>query len=252
MTRGRGCTSGVRDARRSRAARARARRAACPARRAPCPRATSSPTGRMCRPGGRGLEEAHHLAVHLGVLDRHDRVGARRDRRAGRDPHGLAAADGRLGPVPDQRAAHDLQLDGPLRRRVGDVGGAHREPVHRRRRERGQDLASATTSSASTQPYASVSGSWSGASGWTCDEDPLARLLDRDAVPRRSRDRAPRGWSAMRAVYRRRVRGCAVATAASCAARSRRGTGGTPGRRRRVRSRAPPWPSGSRACCPTS
>ena len=43
-----------------------------------------------------------------------------------------------VGPVPDHRAAHLLQLDGGRGGGVGDVGRAHREAVHRRRRERGQ------------------------------------------------------------------------------------------------------------------
>ena len=88
----------------------------------------------------RGLEEPHELAVYFRVLDRHDRVCPRRDRRAGRDRHGLAASHGRLGAVADHRLSDDLQLGGALRRRLGHVGGAHREPVHRRRRERGKAL----------------------------------------------------------------------------------------------------------------
>ena len=40
----------------------------------------------------RALEDAHQVAVDLGVLDRNDRVGSGRDRRAGGDPHRLAAA----------------------------------------------------------------------------------------------------------------------------------------------------------------
>jgi hypothetical protein len=43
----------------------------------------------------------------LGVLDRHDGVGAGRDRRAGRDTDRLAPADGRVRSVPDHGPADD-------------------------------------------------------------------------------------------------------------------------------------------------
>ena len=91
------------------------------------------------RAGGRPVEQPDQLvAVDRRVLDRHDDVGARGDRRARRDVHRLAGADGPLGLVADQRAADDLQLRRVRRGSVGDVGGSHREPVHRGRRELGE------------------------------------------------------------------------------------------------------------------
>ena len=70
------------------------------------PAFTSSPAGRMCLPAGRSRRgRARDRRSTSAVLDRHDRVGAGRDRRAGRDPHRLAAADGALGTLPDQRAS---------------------------------------------------------------------------------------------------------------------------------------------------
>ncbi len=111
---------------------------------------------------------------------------------------------------------------------------------------------SATTSSASTHPYASVSGTWREPSGRDGGQDPVARLLDRDQSLARVVVVDVRVVGHRGSVYRgrRRSAGGRAATTASRAGRSRRGTGGSPRRRPRVRWRAPPSPSGSRACCP--
>ena len=83
-------------------------------------------------PGGRAGQDPHTVPGDLAVLDGHDRVGARRDGRAGRDAHRLAAAHGRLGPLTDERPADDPQLDRLGRARRSDLTGPHREAVHRR------------------------------------------------------------------------------------------------------------------------
>ena len=103
-----------------------------PAGTSTSPAFTSSPDGTDVLSGRRAVEDRRHLATRLRVLDRHDGVGTRGDRRAGRDAHRLAAAHHRVGPASDPGAADDLQLD---RRRwggAGHIGGADGEPVHRR------------------------------------------------------------------------------------------------------------------------
>jgi hypothetical protein len=74
--------------------------------------------------------QPHPVADLVGQLDRHDRVGARRDRRAGHDPDGLAGRHlDLLG-----RAGGDLAGHAQLVA-LRDVQRAHCEPVHRGVRE---------------------------------------------------------------------------------------------------------------------
>ena len=102
----------------SRAARARAAcRARAPARPPRRPRRR-----RGCARAARGATSTRSRSPSpLRVLLAHDRVGARRDRRAGEDPHRLARAQARLGRAARGHLEGDAQLDRALRRGAGRV-----------------------------------------------------------------------------------------------------------------------------------
>ena len=88
--------------------------AACARRRRRGARRRRPPTGRPIRTTA--------VAVGLGVLHHHDGVGARRQRRAGHDAHGLARLrPASVGAAPAARTPTTSQLD----RRAGGVGGPH-------------------------------------------------------------------------------------------------------------------------------
>ena len=156
-TRGRGYAGTVADAEAREHAEVRRAEHACPAR---TPR--RRPRGRRRRartwsPARRRVRDEHAVvAVALGALDHHDRVGAVGHRRAGHDADRLAGADRR--PSARARPASSpttRSRTGAPRPRAGGVGGAHRVAVHRGVGERRDRLGRATTGSASTRPSAS-------------------------------------------------------------------------------------------------
>ena len=80
---------------------------------------------------GPGRGQPDPVARGVGVLEHDDRVGAGRQRRAGHDPdRGARGERGRLAGAGEGRRRH--------RQLAGQVGGADREAVHRRRVEAGQ------------------------------------------------------------------------------------------------------------------
>ena len=129
------------------------------------PARRSLPARRMCAPGGtrRGDRDDVGGSVgdaqrRVGVLDRHDRVGAGRHRRAGQDAHRRARLDARRrrrarGRPRRSRAA----ATGASRGCAGDVRRAHREAVHRAVVPRRQRQPARRVDSASTRPSASSS-----------------------------------------------------------------------------------------------
>ena len=187
------------------------------------------------------VEHADQVIVAgLGVLDRHDRVGAGRDRRAGCDRDRLAHPDRRLRPLPDHGVADHLELGRIVRRRFGDVGRAEREAVHRRRREL-RKIHGREDVLRGDAPVGVGQRQLQRSEGLDPREDPLARFLERDQALRRvvilrvllchaaqstqalgRDDAACQGW------VRR----------ASRAARTRRATCGTRARGRPARRRA--------------
>ena len=88
--------------------------------------------------GGAIQQPNEFIPLDVRVLDRHDDVGAGGNRRARRDVHRLAGADGPLGLMADQRSSDDLELARVRWRRPGEIGRASGEPVHRRGGELGQ------------------------------------------------------------------------------------------------------------------
>ena len=146
QTRGRAVTAELGDAAgRDRGERERAA-AGCPPRRRPLPRRHPCP-GAARGPDDRRVRERDAVAVHVRALDRHDGVGARRQRRAGGDRHRRVRLELR-GIVAGERSACDRQLG-------AGVLGAHGEAVHRGVVERRQSWA-ARTSAATTRPASAL------------------------------------------------------------------------------------------------
>ena len=155
----------------------------------------------MCLPGGAAVEDRRHLTAGLGVLDRHDRVGTRRDRRAGRDRR----------PPPRRRPRRLRSPSDPRAARRSSARRATRASRPPRRRNGRRTRPSPTTRTpgglgrryilrASTHPKASVSGSCNGARGLDLRQDVPPRVLDGHAARRRRRDRGrgdARPWPAV-------------------------------------------------------
>ena len=239
-------------ARRSRAGRARARRSRLPAATRTSPVARRPrPAGRTCRPSGERLEAAarsrRRPRCSRSARSRRRPPGSARRSRSARPRRRPTVTSGRC---PIIARPTIFSSAGRSRRGVRDVGRAHREPVHRRGRRTPAGRRRPRRPRASTQPYASVSGS--------CERRErldLRRARAR-APPRRGSSPSPRVVvvDARGRPWRQSTPAASTPAAglrpASCAARARRGTRGSPGRRPRARSRARPSPSGSRACSP--
>ncbi len=115
------------------ALRARPAPARCPAGSTVSPAAMSSPARRTFSPGATAaLDQRRRSPSTVGVLDPHRGVGAGGEHRAGRDRDRLAGFDRVRRRVPGARLVDDRQVHRRVGRGPGDLGGAHREAVHRR------------------------------------------------------------------------------------------------------------------------
>ncbi len=81
--------------------------------------------------GNAGLARPAAKAPAIGILVGNDGIGARGERRTGKDAIGLARTDGALGDVPGGNLAEHAQRDRPVQRGSGNVGRAHGIAIHR-------------------------------------------------------------------------------------------------------------------------